>query len=186
MRGGTGRGRVMRAGLVAQADEEARCSEMAGAGAAACCWRRCCWRPARTPGVRRLSCDPCAVGVAFDGPWERNTELQAAFEEEIPALAAPRFTVVFPPGARRVADWTLEGAAGIVGAFLLAVWGFGAVPNPFFPPSDRATFTATYELPAGTSIERTLEIVAAVDRFIESELGAGEEGPRGSRTGRRS
>ena len=43
----------------------------------------------------------------------------------------------------------------------------------FFPSSDKAIFTATYELPAGTSIERTLEVVEAVDRFIDAELRAG-------------
>ena len=44
------------------------------------------------PARGQMSCDPCAVGVVFDGPWERNEELRTAFEQEIPALAAPRFT----------------------------------------------------------------------------------------------
>ena len=66
----------------------------------------------------QMRCDPCAVGVVFDGPWERNEELRAGFEEEIIALAAPRFTVVFPAAARRVADWTLEGARAAVEALL--------------------------------------------------------------------
>ena len=69
--------------------------------------------------------------------------------------------------------------AGVGGAFSVAIWGFGAVPNIFFPPSDKATFTATYELPAGTSIERTLEVVEAVDRFIGSELGVGPDRAEG-------
>lgn len=54
----------------------------------------------------------------FDGPWERNTALQATFEQEITALAAPRFTVAFPAAARRVADWTLDGARAAVEALL--------------------------------------------------------------------
>ena len=66
----------------------------------------------------QMTCDPCAVGVVFDGPWERNDELRAGFEEEIAALAAPRFTIVFPAEARRVADWTLEGARAAVEALL--------------------------------------------------------------------
>ena len=66
----------------------------------------------------QVSCDPCAVGVVFDGPWERNEELRIGFEEEITALAAPRFTVVFPASAQRVADWTPEGARAAVEALL--------------------------------------------------------------------
>ena len=66
----------------------------------------------------QVTCDPCAVGVVFDGPWERNDELRAGLEEEIAALAGPRFTVVFPGEARRVADWTLAGARAAVEALL--------------------------------------------------------------------
>ena len=49
--------------------------------------------------------------------------------------------------------------AAIIGVFLLAMQGFRIIPNIFFPPSDRAIFTAAYELPAGTSMKRTLEVV---------------------------
>ncbi len=70
------------------------------------------------PARAQMSCDPCAVGVVFDGPWERNDELRTGFEEEIAALAAPRFAVDFPAGARRVADWTLEGVRDAVEALL--------------------------------------------------------------------
>ena len=66
----------------------------------------------------QMSCDPCAVGIVFDGPWERNGELAAALEQEIAGLAAPQFTVIFPDTARRVADWTLEGARAAVEALL--------------------------------------------------------------------
>ncbi len=64
--------------------------------------------------------------------------------------------------------------AVVAGVFLLAIQGFRLLPSVFFPPSDRAVFTAEYELPAGASIERTLEVVEAVDRFIAAELPAGE------------
>ena len=67
--------------------------------------------------------------------------------------------------------------AVIGGVFLLAMQGFRLVPSIFFPPSDKPIFTATYELPAGTSIERTIEVVEAVDRFIDAELRPGGEGP---------
>ena len=70
------------------------------------------------PARAQMNCEPCAVGVVFDGPWERNEELRTGFEEEIAALAAPRFTVVFPAAAQRVADWTLEGSRAAVEALL--------------------------------------------------------------------
>ncbi len=66
----------------------------------------------------QMTCDPCAVGVVFDGPFDGDAELRAGFEQEIAALAAPRFRVVFPAAARRVADWTLEGARAAVEALL--------------------------------------------------------------------
>ena len=66
--------------------------------------------------------------------------------------------------------------AAVAGVFLLAMGGLRLVPTLFFPPSDKPIFTATYELPAGTSIERTAEVVEAVDRFIAEELHAGPDG----------
>ena len=70
------------------------------------------------PARAQMGCDPCAVGVVFDGPWEGNEAARAGFEEEIAALAAPRFSVVFPAAAQRVADWTLPGARAAVEALL--------------------------------------------------------------------
>ena len=64
--------------------------------------------------------------------------------------------------------------AAVLGVFALALLGFGTLPSVFFPPSDRATFTTTYELPAGASIERTLEVVEEIDDFIGAELGVSE------------
>ena len=60
--------------------------------------------------------------------------------------------------------------AGVIVVFVLALQGFAFIPNIFFPPSDKAIFTAEYELPSGTSIERTEAVIAAVDRFIADEL----------------
>ena len=57
-----------------------------------------------------MACDPCEVGVVFDGPWDLNALLREGFEQEIAELAAPRHTVVFPADAQRVADWTLDGS----------------------------------------------------------------------------
>lgn len=73
---------------------------------------------AAAPAGAQIHCDPCGVGVVFDGPWARNQEAQAALEEEISALAAPGFNVVFPSPAQRAGDWTLSGAQSAVEALL--------------------------------------------------------------------
>ncbi len=67
-----------------------------------------------TPALAQLPCAPCTIGVALDGPWERNDEVRAIFEREIAAVAAPDFDVVFPDGKRLLADWTLESARNVV------------------------------------------------------------------------
>ena len=58
----------------------------------------------------------------------------------------------------------------IMGLFGAAIVAARFVPTVFFPPSDLAVFTAEYELPAGSSIERTTEVVEEIDRFISQEL----------------
>ena len=98
-----------------------------------------------------LEVRPVAAGERFAGPFYR----------------AYRGLLV---GCLRRPALTLAAVAGV---FLLAMQGFRIIPNIFFPPSDKAIFTATYELPAGTSIERTMEVVETVDRFIDAELRAG-------------
>ena len=60
--------------------------------------------------------------------------------------------------------------AVVVAVFLVAMQGFRFLPSTFFPPSDQAIFTAAYDLPAGTSIERTAQVVEEIDRFIAREL----------------
>lgn len=74
--------------------------------------------PAAAPAGAQIQCDPCGVGVVFDGPWERNQAAQAGLEEEISALAAPGFNVVFPSSAQRTGDWTLAGTQSAVEALL--------------------------------------------------------------------
>ena len=54
--------------------------------------------------------------------------------------------------------------------FLGALYAFRFVPASFLPPSNQATFTAEYELPAGTSVYRTMEVVEEIDRFVAGEL----------------
>ena len=66
----------------------------------------------------------------------------------------------------------------LVVVFLGALYAFRFVPVSFFPPSNQATFTAEYELPAGTSVYRTMDVVEEIDRFVAGELRAdGPESP---------
>jgi multidrug efflux pump len=60
--------------------------------------------------------------------------------------------------------------AGVVAIFVIALQGFAFIPSIFFPPSDKTIFTAEYELPSGTAIERTEQVIADIDRFIRDEL----------------
>ncbi|MEQ8492919.1 MAG: efflux RND transporter permease subunit, partial [Gammaproteobacteria bacterium] len=68
--------------------------------------------------------------------------------------------------------WFLVGVGGV---FYLAVLGMGLVPNIFFPPNDRATFTMEIELPYGTPLARTAEVVRETEAFMEAELVARDE-----------
>lgn len=70
------------------------------------------------PAAAQPECDPCGVGIVFDGPFAGNAGLRDALEREVTALAAPRFEVVFHPAAERVADWTPAGVEQAVEALL--------------------------------------------------------------------
>ncbi|MGB0722852.1 MAG: efflux RND transporter permease subunit [Gammaproteobacteria bacterium] len=54
--------------------------------------------------------------------------------------------------------------------FVLAMQGFGLIPKLFFPPSDRTYFKVELELPMGTAIARTEQVVTGVESFIAREL----------------
>ena len=83
---------------------------------------RICWRTASavlggvaligpaTISHAQMACDPCGIGIVFDGPSDFNPDFRASLEDEINGLAQPRFTVVFPEPDQRTADWTLDGA----------------------------------------------------------------------------
>lgn len=55
---------------------------------------------------------------------------------------------------------------GVVGVFLLAMAGLGTVPAQFIAPSEDPVFTGKLELPLGTTIETSEEIIQALDQFI--------------------
>lgn len=62
-------------------------------------------------------------------------------------------------------------AAGVIGAFAVAVVGLGAVEKQFFPNSDRPEVLVEVQMPYGTSIEQT----SAASAKVESWLGAQPE-----------
>jgi multidrug efflux pump subunit AcrB len=64
--------------------------------------------------------------------------------------------------------WQTLAAVGVV--FVVAMIGFGNVPNIFFPPNDRPSFTVEINLPAGSPIERTHTVIAGVEAFMAESL----------------
>lgn len=57
--------------------------------------------------------------------------------------------------------------------FFIAVSCFKYIPSLFFPPSDRAFFTAEIELPLGTTIYRTEAIVKQIEGYMADTLHSG-------------
>jgi multidrug efflux pump subunit AcrB len=58
----------------------------------------------------------------------------------------------------------------IVILFFLAMFGFGKLPFIFFPDSERAIVSANIELPLGTDIKRTEQVIAEIEDFIRDSL----------------
>ncbi len=71
-------------------------------------------------------------------------------------------------------NWKRSVLFGIVGLFVLSILGFGLLAFVFFPDSDRNMITADINLPEGTKIERTQEMVAAIESFMKRELQVSE------------
>ena len=65
------------------------------------------------PAHAQMTCDPCKVGVVFDGPWALNALLRESFEKEVAALATPRHRTAcsdFSPSTT-CERWWMSGAA---------------------------------------------------------------------------
>lgn len=60
------------------------------------------------------------IGIAMDGPWERNEELRLLFEKEIRDLLEGEFDVQFPEKYRLVADWSAAGVKAALDRLLAA------------------------------------------------------------------
>ena len=54
--------------------------------------------------------------------------------------------------------------------FMVVMQGFQFLPNIFFPANDKATYTAELNLPVGTPIERTVELVDEFEAFMKKDL----------------
>ena len=58
----------------------------------------------------------------------------------------------------------------IIAVFALSIYGFTKIEFVFFPDSDRNLITVDINLPLGTRIERTNELVDEIESFLQSEL----------------
>lgn len=63
----------------------------------------------------------------------------------------------------------------IVGSFILSLYGFGFIPFIFFPDSDRNMVTIDINLPQGTRIEATQDLIKKIESYIESDLLVNEQ-----------
>jgi len=63
--------------------------------------------------------------------------------------------------------WTVAGV--VVGAFVIAVFGMGAVKQQFFPTSDRPEVLVEVQMPEGTSIEQTSAATAKVEAWLRKQ-----------------
>ncbi|WP_299429933.1 efflux RND transporter permease subunit [uncultured Maribacter sp.] len=76
-------------------------------------------------------------------------------------------------------SWKRSVLFAIVGMFVLSILGFGLLAFVFFPDSDRNMITADINLPEGTKIERTEEMVSAIEAFMKRELQVSENSLEG-------
>jgi len=90
----------------------------------------------------------------------------------------PNFDSAFYSGYRSVllqlVRRPLLSLAGVIVIFIIALQGLGYVPKLFFPENDRATFTIELNLPEGTPINRTQQVVTQLETFMLDNLMAAE------------
>ena len=67
----------------------------------------------------------------------------------------------------------------VVILFVFTMWVAGFIPNIFFPGDEKPVYTAELELPLGTPIERTEDVVDQVEAFMVRELKAGPDRAEG-------
>lgn len=67
----------------------------------------------------------------------------------------------------------------VVVVFIAAVWSFRFIPFVFFPDSERALVTVTVDLPLGSTIDKTEEVVTSIENYVIEDLLVGEDRPKG-------
>ncbi|NMG77581.1 efflux RND transporter permease subunit [Aromatoleum diolicum] len=60
-------------------------------------------------------------------------------------------------------------AAGVIGAFVVAILGMGVVNKQFFPTSDRPEVLVEVQMPYGTSIQQTSAAAAKVEAWLAKQ-----------------
>ncbi|MEM1042487.1 MAG: efflux RND transporter permease subunit [Bacteroidota bacterium] len=63
------------------------------------------------------------------------------------------------------------------GLLVVALWGFGFVPQSFFPEKEEVLFTGQFDLPYGTSFEETQAVTADIEAFLASEFARPDRPP---------
>jgi multidrug efflux pump subunit AcrB len=63
----------------------------------------------------------------------------------------------------------------VIAVFLIVLQGFRFIPNIFFPSDDTPLFSAEFELPVGSRIERTDEVVRAFEEYLRNFLRGPDE-----------
>lgn len=69
--------------------------------------------------------------------------------------------------------------AAVMGLFIFSLFLFQFIPFLFFPDSERNLVTVDINLPIGTNIDRTNEVVASIESFMQDRLVVGENRDRG-------
>ena len=64
----------------------------------------------------------------------------------------------------------------VVGVFVTAMWALKFVPSVFIAPSQDPVFSATFEMPIGTSIESSQEVMSDIEQFIRQTYYRPDEG----------
>jgi len=68
---------------------------------------------------------------------------------------------------------------GIIGTFFLSLYGFGFISFVFFPDSDRNMITVDINLPQGTRIDATKDVVKEIEEYMTNELVVNESRANG-------
>lgn len=67
----------------------------------------------------------------------------------------------------------------MITVFIIALNAFSFVPKLFFPDSDRPLFSVECELPIGTPIQRTEEVVKDIENYMKKEFLVNDKRPNG-------